>query len=178
MEKFFILTLLIFCFFFLIGCYGFQDPAQCENLNNPVEQMNCYKKAALNAAYANDPDNANILCNKIASIGQAYAAIGSNDMERQAEIASNRCYYDAAVALGSKNPSAADSMCNSITEKTNVFGLKGSKVTAAGCSEEVRRLSAISPEQYYSNPSNICALVAVLLMPLAVFLFYRVIHKL
>ncbi len=139
--------------------------------------MRCYRRAAINAAYSNSETDVHILCDKIKLIGQAYGRLGMSSIERQAETEKNRCYYDAAIIMGQKKPQEAARMCEEI-ESTSMFGLNTAVATKEGCLEEVRRLKAINPENYYSNPSNICALVTILLVPLSALLFNRGVHKL
>lgn len=180
MKKFFPALLLFFVFtlFFLEGCYGLQNPNECDSIGQLVDKMRCYRRAAINAAYAEDTQQVRIICERINDIGTTYGSLGLNDIKKQAEIEKNRCYFDAAVIIGAKKPNEARGLCEEITESSSVFGLKGSVATQASCLEEVERLKTITPEQYYSNPSNICVLVGILLLPLAALLFNRGVHKL
>jgi len=179
-ALFFLLAL--FSLFFLMGCYGIQQgqcPSFYDTSVHPIDKMDCYYRAAIGYAYAADKTGVMVYCDMIDQLGQQYGKnIGNKDFEKTAETMKNRCYYDSAIIMAQDDKSAAESLCNEITERQNVFGLKTASITQETCFEQVEKLAAVSPKNYYSNQSNICNLLFVFIGPLAIFLFYRAIHKL
>jgi len=170
---------LFFSLFFLMGCYGIKKPQECDNLINPAAKMDCYYSVAIGYAYTADKTGVMIYCDLIDQLGQQYGKnLKNRDFEKTAETLKNRCYYDSAIIIAQKNSVDAESLCNEITERGNVFGFNSATITQENCLEQVKKLAAVSPQNYYNNPSNICSFFFILIGPLTIFFFYRAIHKL
>ncbi|MEM3422665.1 MAG: hypothetical protein QXF35_01430 [Candidatus Bilamarchaeaceae archaeon] len=172
-----IIFLSLFSLFLIFGCYGLQKPSECQVIQQPAEQMACYKRAAIGYAYAGDEVGVRVMCNEISNIGQAYAYQGYNDVEKTARVEANQCYYESAKIIATTEAKgSAIQMCEEITESQSAFGLSYAGATKEKCKREVNKIIRFAPDKYYSTPGNICALSGSFIVLLAGIFFRNSIH--
>jgi hypothetical protein len=157
---------LFLSFIMLSGALGLRTQPECDSdpkITRNSEKMNCYYGAAITAAYLCRPGtecrSAKTICEDIwTKFGAPIDPDSGSDMRPKAELVSNQCYYE--IAKITRYPST----CAYVLQRDNLgTQLFGEQVTRDMCEEEVTRLAALAPENYYqSNPNNICAIVFVL----------------
>jgi hypothetical protein len=158
--------LLFLSFFMLYGALGLRTPQECESdpaIVRNSQKMQCYYTAALTAAYLCAPGQmcsaATTICYDIwVRFGASIDPDTGSDARKKAELMANQCYFE--VARITRNPDTCGGIMARDNWETNLFG---DQVTRDTCFDETERLARLAPENYYSsNPNNICAIVFVL----------------
>ncbi len=166
----------------LFGCIssdtkvGLTTEAACDNPTPPKpplrdsEKIACYHQAAISDAYLVDNNGARDTCSDIMNkIGDNHP---NDDIGAQAETERNLCFFDIAKIIARQNgmQQFALDICSNIRDSTG-HSLTGAQVTEDTCASEVQKQAAVTTEQYYASPNNICSLALILPLILAFALF-------
>lgn len=179
-------TLIAFLVFLLIiGCIkptvGLKTEDKCPPLRDS-ERISCWHQVAVSEAYRENADAASGFCGYIwDDVGAAHVTSGKkDDVAIKAESERNLCYYDIAKIIARQTSSGGQSvdmsqyalnLCNNIQQDNYSSTLAGAAVTQDMCYREVNRTANIRPENYYSNPNNICSIIFV--VPLVLIAVFR-----
>ena len=157
----------ILAFFMLSGALGLRTSEECESdpsITRNSERMNCYYASAITAAYlcgrGQQCDRARDLCEEIwVRFGAPLDPDTGSDQRKKAELVANQCYFEISKIT------AYPPMCEYITQRDNTGSqLFGDVVTKEACFNVTGNLAQLMPENYNSNPNNLCAIVFVLPM--------------
>ena len=163
--------LALFCIalFLLCGAVGLKTKTDCMALVD-AEKLSCYHLAALSKAYTSSSDSdlnsAEGLCNDIfLEIGMKHNS-PRDDVYVRAETERNNCLFDIAkvIARYPGKAGTAENICKSIKQTDYGSSMTGAKVTQDVCLSDVKRISLITPESYYSSGQNMCSVIFVLPM--------------
>lgn len=150
----------------LSGALGLEfETSTCDSYVRDVNKMSCYYRVALSYAYIGDSQTATDVCNDIYDNLGAYRS-RDDDLAKKAELTANNCIYD--VAKIARDPS----ICAWIGERYDRTGISmnlyGAETSRSTCINDTARLAQIAPENYYrNNPNNLCAIVYILPLFLA-----------
>lgn len=172
----------------LFGCVssdtklGLTTEAACDNPTPPKpplrdsEKIACYHQAAISEAYLQNPDEAVNTCSDIVNkIGDNHP---NDDIGAQAETERNLCYFDIAKIIARETDTSGQTnmqqvalnVCSNIRDSTT-HSLTGAAATQDTCVSEVNKQAAITAQQYYASPNNICTITFILPFVLAFALF-------
>ncbi|MDD5172044.1 MAG: hypothetical protein PHF60_03335 [Candidatus ainarchaeum sp.] len=164
MKKLASLSIILFL---LIGGLGLRTIADCDSdlqIDTDSKLMSCYYSAAMTSAYMGNIAEARATCYEIFSkFGSSEDMQTGSDIRKKADLMKNNCYYEVAKILARTDVDQAAYTCDLIATQDD-FGseLVGDAVTNEACHDEVTRLALVTPDNYYQNPDNICAIVFVL----------------